>query len=287
MQISEEWYNIYMINEKYKPKKFGKYKDVTPHIIKGFFSDDEVKEIKELINHGRSLPPGGFYSSLVLPELAREQIELKILGKLLKKIEDFASDFVGEKVIMTHNSYLSYNKKHNPNDLQVRGGKSNLAVSPKLPPHFDSDNYFTKLTIDYQLDANISWPIVIDTNGELYRFDMEYGDLLLFWGAGTIHWRDPILLKEGDNCEVWTAHFAVKEDFDELNISARSPEARKIRFQEWKEKSKFDEYNNWWQEQMTKLEEEEGLAFVKKQKEQDSILDKSYNKITERKNIDD
>jgi len=266
-----------MINATYKPKKFGQYDDVIPHIIKGFLSDDEVKEIKELIDHGKSLPPGGFYSPLVLPELAREQIELKVSGKLLKKIEDFASEFVGEEVKMTHNSYLSYNKKHNPNAFETRGGRTQLAVSPKLPPHFDSDNYFTKLTIDYQLDANISWPIVIDTNGELHSFDMQYGDLLVFWGAGSIHWRDPILLKEGDNCEVWTAHFAVQKDFDELNIPARDPEARKVRFKEWKEKSKFDEYNDAWQEKMAILEEEHGKLILKK-------LDDKYKEALKRKN---
>ena len=199
---------------------------------------------------------------------------------MLKKIEDFASDFVGEEVKMTHNSYLSYNRNHAPDTLQSRGGESNLDTSPKLPPHFDSDNYFTKLTIDYQLDANISWPIVIDVSGELYSFDLEYGDLLLFWGAGTIHWRDPILLKEGDNCEVWTAHFAVQKDFDELNIPARDPEARKIRFQEWKEKSKFDEYNDAWQAKMVKLEKEEGKARMAKIIE----LDAKYQDAIERKN---
>ena len=242
-----------MINQAYKPKKFGQYNDTIPHIIKGFLSDDEVKEIKELVDHGRSLPEGGFYSSFITPGLAREQIELKVAGKLLEKIENFASDFLGEEVKMTHNSYLSYNQRHNP-DRMI---KSDSIISPKLPPHFDSDNYFTKLTIDYQLDANISWPIVIDTNGELHSFDMEYGDLLVFWGAGAIHWRDPIILRDGDNCEVWTAHFAVQKDFDELNAPARTPEARKARFQEWKEKSKFDEYNDAWQNEMLKLEEEE------------------------------
>jgi len=255
------------INADYKPKKFGQYDDVIPHIIKGFLSDDEVKEIKELIDHGKNLAPGGFYSPLVLPDLAREQIELKVVGKLLNKIENFASEFVGEEVKMTHNSYLSYNKKHN----------LEKSVSPKLPPHFDSDNYFTKLTIDYQLESNISWPIVIDTNGELYRFDMEYGDLLLFWGAGTIHWRDPIILEQGDNCEVWTAHFAVQKDFDELNIPARTPEARKARFAEWKEKSRFDEYNNIWQEEMASLEGKQDKIKLK-------ALDEKYAELNKRKN---
>jgi hypothetical protein len=262
-----------MINATYKPKKFGQYDDVIPHIIKGFFSDDEIKEVKGLIDHGRSLIPGGFYSPLVLPKLAREQIELKVSGKLLKKIEYFASDFVGEDVAMTHNSYLSYNTKHSEDS----------SVTPNLPPHFDSDNYFTKLTIDYQLDANISWPIVIDTNGELHRFDMEYGDLLVFWGAGTIHWRDPIVLKEGDNCEVWTAHFAVQKDFDELNIPARDPEARKRRMKEWEEKSKYSERQTEWQDKFDLLKNKHtGLLKIKELNKK--LQNAQDSKIVERNN---
>lgn len=262
-----------MINEAYKPKKFGQHNDVIPHIIKGFLSDDEVKEIKELIEHGKSLVPGGFYSPLVLPKLAREQIELKISGKLLKKIEDFASDFVGEDVKMTHNSYLSYNAKHSEDS----------SITPNLPPHFDSDNYFTKLTIDYQLDSNISWPVVIDVNGELYSFDMEYGDLLVFWGAGTIHWRDPIILKKGDNCEVWTAHFAVQKDFDELNGPARNPEARKLRMKEWEEKSKYKEHHNEWQAKLDLLQNK-NKGFLKIEELNKKLENSRNGKIVERNN---
>lgn len=231
-----------MINEAYKPKKFGQYSDVKPHIIKGFFSEEELKEAYELIDQGKKLEGSDdFYAPLVLPKMARQQIELKYSGKLLEKIEKWASEFVGEEVKMTHNSYLSYNKIHNPE------------AWPKLPPHFDSDNYFTKLTMDYQLETNVNWPVVIDVNGELQSFDLEYGDLLVFWGAGAIHWREPMILDHGDNCEVLTMHFAVQKDFEELNLPARDPEARKARMAEWVEKSKYTEYQEEYDNKMYSL----------------------------------
>jgi hypothetical protein len=239
-----------MINEAYKPKKWGQYNDVVPHVIKGFFTKEELDEVYELINYGKSLEgKDDFHAPLVLPKMARQQIELKFAGKLLEKIEKFASDFVGEEVKMTHNSYLSYNKKHNPD------------ADPKLPPHFDSDNYFTKLTMDYQLEANVDWPVVIDVNGEVKSFSLEYGDLLVFWGAGAIHWREPMILDNGDNCEVLTMHFATWKDFEELNLPAREPEARELRMKEWKEKSKYSEYQHNYDAKMVELKD----AYIRKQ----------------------
>lgn len=238
------------LNIEYKPKKFGSYSDVTPHIIKNFFSESELKEIYNLIEYGKSLEgTSDFYAPLVLPKMARQQIELQLKGPLLEKIEKWASDFVGEEMKMTHNSYLSYNKKHNPDSW------------PKLPPHFDSDNYYTKLTIDYQLESNVRWPVVIDSNGKIEKFYLEYGDLLVFWGSGAIHWREPILLDHGDNCEVLTLHFANWDDHMKLNQPAREDEARKLRIQEWKDKT------NYWKHQLEFDEKIKNLTedYIRKQ----------------------
>jgi len=236
---------MYMMNQEYKPKKFGKYDDVLPHIIKGFFSEEELNEVYELISHGKSLEgQDSFYSPLVLPKMARQQIELKFENKFLDKLESWASDFTGEPLKMTHNSYLSYNKIHNPE------------AWPKLPPHFDSDNYYTKLTIDYQLESNIDWPVVIDVNGELQEFYLEFGDLLVFWGAGAIHWRKPTILDHGDNCEVLTVHFANWDDHISLNQAAREKEARDTRLEEWREKTNYWEYQTQFDKKMEELIEE-------------------------------
>jgi hypothetical protein len=201
---------------------------VKPHIVKNFFTSEEVDVLLSIINYQKIAKDlGEFYSPLVLPNMARMQIEVMYLPSIQRKLEIFASEIVGEEVFMSHNSYLSYNKEHSPE------------VNPRLPVHYDSDNYFSKLTMDYQLNSNVDWPIVIEDE----YFSLEYGDLLVFWGAGQAHWRDPVLFKEGDNTEVLTMHFSTKKDFQELNQSARAQEKRDQRLAIWRSDPVFVKYN--------------------------------------------
>jgi hypothetical protein len=216
-------YNTYMYLDNYKPKN-----NITPHIIKDFFTKEEVDVILAIIQYQKNAKDlDEFYAPLVLPNMSRMQIEVMYPIHIQRKLEKFASELVGEEVLMFHNSYLDYTLEHNPD------------INPKLPVHYDSDNYFTKLTMDYQLYSNIDWPIVIE--GE--NFNLQYGDLLLFWGAGQIHWREPVKFKNGDRTEVLTMHFSTKKDFEELNFAARDPKARKARLEEWNKDPIFAKYN--------------------------------------------
>jgi hypothetical protein len=210
------------MNTGYEPKN-----KIVPHIIKNFFTEEEVEVLLAIVNYQKKAKDlDEFFAPLVLPNMARMQIEVMYPEHIRKKLEKFASKMVGEELLMLHNSYLSYNLEHNPD------------VNPKLPVHYDSDNYFTKLTMDYQLHANIDWPIVIE--GE--SFNLQYGDLLVFWGAGQAHWREPVRFKEGDNTEVLTMHFSKLKDFQELNFPARDPEARKARLESWRQDPIFVQY---------------------------------------------
>jgi hypothetical protein len=203
--------------------------EVKPHIVKNFFTKEEIDVLLAIVNYQKIANDlGEFYSPLVLPTMARMQIEVMYPPSIQRKLEIFASEMVGEEVFMYHNSYLSYNQKHSP------------GVNPKLPVHYDSDNYFSKLTMDYQLESNIDWPIVIEDES----FNLQYGDLLVFWGAGQAHWREPVLFKEGDNTEVLTMHFSTKKDFEELNQSARAKEKRDERLALWNTDPVFVKYNS-------------------------------------------
>ena len=214
-------YNSIM-NTGYEPKN-----KIVPHIIKDFFTKEEVEVLLAIVKYQKNAKDlDEFFAPLVLPSMARMQIEVMYPEHIRRKLEAFASDMVGEQVFMFHNSYLDYSLEHNPD------------VNPKLPVHYDSDNYFTKLTMDYQLNANIDWPIVIE--GE--SFNLEYGDLLVFWGAGQVHWREPVRFKDGDRTEVLTMHFSAPKDFDELNHIARSPEARQERLALWRSDPVFMKY---------------------------------------------
>lgn len=210
------------MNTGYEPKN-----KIVPHIVKNFFTEDEVEVLLAIINYQKKAKDlDEFFAPLVLPTMARMQIEVMYPEHIRRKLEKFASELVGEEVFMFHNSYLSYSLEHNQD------------VNPKLPVHYDSDNYFTKLTMDYQLHANIDWPIVIE--GE--SFNLQYGDLLVFWGAGQPHWREPVRFRDGDITEVLTMHFSKAKDFQELNLAARSPEARQQRLDTWRQDPVFMKY---------------------------------------------
>jgi hypothetical protein len=202
-----------VINTGYEPKN-----KIVPQIIKGFLTAEEVEVLLSIVKYQKKAKDlDEFYSPLVLLSIARMQIEVMYLEPIQKKLEDFASKIVGEEVFMYRNSYLSYNKKHNIN------------ANPKLPVHYDLDNYFSKLTMYCQLYTNIDWPIVIEDKS----FNLEYGDLLIFWGAGQAHWREPVLFKEGDNTEILTMHFSTKKDFEDLNFVTKSPELREEKIKKW------------------------------------------------------
>jgi hypothetical protein len=202
-----------VINTGYEPKN-----KIVPQIIKSFLTAEEVEVLLSIVKYQKKAKDlDEFYSPLVLLSIARMQIEVMYLEPIQKKLEDFASKIVGEEVFMYRNSYLSYNKKHNIN------------ANPKLPVHYDLDNYFSKLTMYCQLYTNIDWPIVIEDKS----FNLEYGDLLIFWGAGQAHWREPVLFKEGDNTEILTMHFSTKKDFEDLNFVTKSPELREEKIKKW------------------------------------------------------
>jgi hypothetical protein len=231
------------MNTVYAPKN-----KIIPHIIKDFFSKEDLDQILSILENQKvdeSLD--SFYKPMILPDMSRMQIEVMYPEHIKKKIEKFASELVGEEVFMNHNSYLSYNLNHGDD------------VNPKLPPHYDSDNYYSKLTIDYQLDTNIDWVLTIEDK----KFNLEYGDLLVFWGAGQAHWREPILFKEGDNTEVLTMHFSTMEDYNELNIASRDADARKKRIASWSNDPIYKKYTD---------DYEKKNAFVLQQK-------KAYEKI--------
>jgi hypothetical protein len=226
--ILSQWANMYY-------KKFESKTPIETKIYKDFFTNEEVHEILDCINKQKQLEVGtDFYAPTLQPSLGRVHIEVKYPKYILKKLEDFASKLCGEKVVLTHNSYYHYNKKYNPE-----------IETPVLRPHRDLDNYYSKLTLDYQLEKNIDWDILIENK----RYSLEVGDMLAFWGAGLIHWRENIVLDENESTAVLTLHFSNEEDYKNLNRVSRLPEEREKRKLANSEDDVFQDYNKKWEQE--------------------------------------
>ena len=226
--ILSQWVKMYY-------KKFESKTPIETKIYKDFFTNEEIDEILECINKQKELEVGsGFYAPTLHPSLGRVHIEVKYPKDILKKLEDFASKLCGERVVLTHNSYYHYNKKYNPE-----------IETPVLRPHRDLDNYYSKLTLDYQLEKNVDWDILIENK----RYSLEVGDMLAFWGAGLIHWRENIVLDENESTSVLTLHFSNEQDYENLNKVSRLPEEREKRKLANLEDDVFQDYNKKWEQE--------------------------------------
>jgi hypothetical protein len=216
-------------------KEFAPKKDIETKIYKNFFNAEDLKSINDAVDASKKLEYGtSLYAPVIQKELSRIHIELIYPDQMLKRIEAFASELCGEPVIMTHNSYYYYNKKYNP-ELET----------PVLRPHRDFDNYYSKLTLDYQLAKTVDWDIIIEGD----RYSLEVGDMLAFWGAGLIHWRENIVLQEDETTTVLTLHFSNKEDHERLNEISRDSEERDRRHKTNMEDEVLQSYRKIWEQE--------------------------------------
>lgn len=167
-------------------------------IVKNFFTKEEEQTLRNLVEANRKLEPNSSrYAPMIIESMSRVQIEFDAPDNIINKLKNLALQYVNDPDLeLTHYQYLDYYGKY---------GNGN---SPMLPPHLDVENYYTKVSIDYQMSSNIDWAVVVE--GE--SFTLKDNEVLVFEAAGKIHWRDPILLKENDRCEVIVFHFSNKYD---------------------------------------------------------------------------
>lgn len=192
-------------------------------IVKNFFTAIEEKQLRDLVEVNRKLKPGSSkYAPMILETMSRMQIQFDIPESILNKLLAFVKSFVSEEdqdLVLSHYQYLDYYGKY---------GNGN---SPKLPPHLDVENYYTKISVDYQMSSNIDWAIVVEDK----KYYLKDNEVLVFEPGEQIHWRDPIILKENDRCEVIVFHFSKRED--------HSPyENQQMSKKEWS--AILDKYNN-------------------------------------------
>jgi len=222
------WAKMYYLN--YAPKN-----NIETKIYKNFFSKKDLESIYESINKSKKMEYGSdFYAPVIQKGLSRVHIEIEYKKELIKRMEDFASELCGEPVILTHNSYYHYSRSYNPE-----------IETPILQPHRDFDNYYSKLTLDYQLEKNIDWDIII----EGHRYSLEPGDMLAFWGAGLIHWRENIVLGHDDYTTVLTLHFSSEKEHKELGEISRTKDEREKRQMANEEDPALKKYKKVWEQE--------------------------------------
>lgn len=212
-------------------------------IIKNFFTKEEEKVLRDLVEKNRLLTPGSSrYAPMTIESMSRVQIEFEAPVDIVQKLKSLALEYIDDPDLeLTHYQYLDYYGKY---------GKGN---SPMLPPHLDTENYYTKVSIDYQMSSNIDWAVVVEGQ----KFILKDNEVLVFEAAERIHWRDPIILKEDDRCEVIVFHFSNKYEHQPYAEKQMGIEERNLIIEKHNNMPRMQQYRKQFFEQLDKLKKEQ------------------------------
>lgn len=165
-------------------------------VVKDVFSNEEISDILFCINkelstretlewddkvNGRVFDQGKkiYIKRRLLARLDMNKIYLPkhILDKVIALAYDLYNLDHGQITNLVSVSYVEYNHKYG---------------NPILVPHKDYGQ--CGLILDYQLDSNIDWPIMVD--GE--EFNLKNNELLSLFPLSQYHWRPAIKWENGN-----------------------------------------------------------------------------------------
>jgi hypothetical protein len=211
-------------------------------IVKNFFTPQEELLLRYIVEANRALEPNSSrYAPMTIESMSRVQIEFDAPQNIVEKLKLLALEYVDDQDLeLTHYQYLDYGKYGNGN-------------SPMLPPHLDVENYYTKVSIDYQMRSNIDWAVVVEGQ----KFFLKDNEVLVFEAAERIHWRDPIILKENDRCEVIVFHFSNKHEHRPYAEKQMGIEERNMIIEKHNSMPRMQKYRKQFFDELEKLKKEQ------------------------------
>jgi hypothetical protein len=171
-----------------EPYKFDHtLKGLENKVIKNIFTEDQVLAIKDSISKSKK----GF----VNPNRAQAYtISWELPDDVRKKIENLAFDTTGEEWLIADFAFCRYQNK-------TIDGKE---WKPELKMHRDENFQSQRLCLDYQLESNTSWDmIVVDS-----LFPMEDNSALLFSSTDQFHGRPKKKFLDGEFIDLIFFHLS-------------------------------------------------------------------------------
>ena len=171
-------------------------------VIKNFFNYEELLEINNFIQININ------NIKLDDPELGRVRLNLgnNLSKNIIDKLNNYAKQH-NNNFIFSGCYYVEYNKKYG---------------TPTLYIHTDTTSH--TFTLDYQLDANVKWDIVVDGK----NYSLQNNDALTINVVDQAHWRPKQIFKDNEYVKMIFFHFKdinnlnphikTKQEMDEIRI---------------------------------------------------------------------
>ena len=185
-------------------------------VVSNLFNDEDVAVLKNSIYT--------FLNSSEAIDISIEEIREngRPLDKLLNqpwsgRVLFVAADVIPHELISKVTKYVNENHKK---DLVVEGVAftrySNKTGEPRLAPHYDTGD--AKLTVDYQLESNVQWPLVIEDK----VFTLTDNSALVFRPSYEVHWRVPQLFTDDQYVDMIFFHYTSGEPEQDIDHEAKA-----------------------------------------------------------------
>jgi hypothetical protein len=165
-------------------------KDEVNVIVEDVFTQEEIDTIYQCVANGSG-------NSFVEPHAqANTFINLpqNIINKVTQKARELSCN---ENLVVTEYCHARY--------ANVTSHCGKFHFKPSLFPHFDETFKEPRFTFDYQINANIDWPLIVAPDK---KFVLKNNQALTFSGTHQIHWREPKHFTDDQYVEMVFFHFS-------------------------------------------------------------------------------
>ena len=175
--------------------------DINNTVIKNFFSQEEIDQIRKNIKHGWHVK-----NHIQAPRAQKYTTGWELPESVRQKVQDTVFDQTGKKWLVADYSVCRYEK------MFIE--ETNSYAQPKLKMHRDENFNTQRICIDYQLESNTSWDMIV---GEK-RWEMEDNSALLFSSTDQMHGRTPKIFLDGEYMDLIFFHLS-EDGAPDNNIS--------------------------------------------------------------------
>lgn len=166
------------------------YSETPNTIVENVFTQEEIQQVYQ------SLQNNSGNAFVKVHSQANTFIQLP--QNIIDKVTNYAKEIVGhDNLVLTEYCHARY--------ANVTSNCGRFHYKPALFPHYDETFSEPRFTFDYQLQANIEWPIIAEPNTEL---TLKNNQAATFSGTHQIHWRKPTEFKDDQFVEMLFFHFS-------------------------------------------------------------------------------
>lgn len=188
------------------------YNETPNTVVDNVFTDEEIDQIYKSL--------GNSHGQAFISVHSQQNTYIELPDNIIEKVTKYAKDISGNNNLVLaeycHATYKNVNKD----------GK---VYRPSLFPHYDETFKEPRFTFDYQLNANVDWPIIAEPNVEL---TLKNNQAATFSGTHQIHWRKPQEFLDDQSVEMVFFHFSdptlpPKSETENLEIMAKAQKYKK------------------------------------------------------------